>query len=50
MFAAGGVRFRTAVVLLIQAVVVVDFVILFVVSPEVVDIGSEYFVVYLSCV
>ena len=28
MFAAGGVRFRTAVVLLIQAVVVVDFVIL----------------------
>ena len=42
----GGVRFHTAVVLLIQRLVVVACVTLFMVSPDVVGIGSEYFVVY----
>ena len=47
---AGGVRFHTSVVFLIQSVVVVACVIFIPVSPHVVGIGSEYFVVYLLCV
>ena len=44
----GGVRFYTAVVFLIQYCSCLSY--LFLVSPDVVSIGSEYFVVYLSCV
>ena len=43
-----GVRFYTAVVFLIQYCSCLSY--LFLVSPDVVGIGSEYFVVYLSCV
>ena len=50
MFTGGGLRFHTAVVLLIQTVVVVVACVIFIqefqVSPDVVGIGSEYFVVY----
>ena len=44
----GGVRFYTAVVFLIQYCSCLSY--LFLVSPDVVSIGSEYFVVYLSYV
>ena len=47
---AGGVRFHTSVVFLIQSVVVVACVILIPGFSHVVGIGSEYFVVYLLCV
>ena len=43
---AGGVRFHTAVVFLIQQLQLpVSY--FFMVSPDVVGIGSEYFVVYI---
>ena len=49
MFAGGGVRFHTAVVFLIQySCSCLSY--LFMVSPDVVGIGSEYFVGYLSCI
>ena len=44
----GGVRFYTAVVFLIQYCSCLSY--LFLVSPDVVSNGSEYFIVYLSCV
>ena len=47
---AGGVRFHTAVVFLIHCSSCSCLSYLFLVSPNVVGIGSEYFVVYLSCV
>ena len=46
MFTGGGVRFHAAVALLIQYLVVVVACHMFMVSPDVVGTGSEYFVVY----
>ena len=43
---AGGVRFHTAVVFLIYSSSCSCLSYLFLVSPDVVGIGSEYFVVY----
>ena len=47
---AGGVRFHTSVVFLIQYSSCSCLSYLFLISPHVVGIGSEYFVVYLLCV
>ena len=49
---AGGVRFHTAVSCIFNTVVVVACVIFIHCFSrcDVVDIGSEHFVVYLSCV
>ena len=51
MFAGSGVRFHTAVSCIFNTVSSCSCLsYLFMVSSDVVGIGSEYFIVYLSCV